>query len=138
MTVAHKPAHCPACGLALHGVPALGVRLLEQLAAEPMTAGNLAKSVRRRRAVVDRELDRLEAEGLVERLPERGRGRGWRGMVWRPLESMPGRTTDAAWTGAHERSEYLAAAAAAELRAALRAARASLALAEQLTRRSSP
>lgn len=59
MTVAPNPV-CPACGLPLpeHGVPALAVLLLEQLAAEPMTPRHLAAAVRRRRVTVDRELAR--------------------------------------------------------------------------------
>lgn len=131
---------CPCCGLA---VPVdretLAVRVLAALRDHgAMTSAHLAKSVRRRRSAVDGELARLESEGLVEQMPERGRGRGWRGQAWRLIETAPGRATDAAWGESQAAGGTLPLSTIRELRAALRAARASLALAEEIARRERP
>jgi len=83
-------ARCESCGRAYPPKePELTRRIVELLAGAELTATEAALRLRRRRATVELELERLSAAGVVERLPERGEGKGWRARVWHLSSSVP-------------------------------------------------
>jgi hypothetical protein len=74
--------------------------------ADGLTASELARRVHRRRTVVEAELARLRARGIVERVSGSRNPRGWNARLWR-LGKVSGQDEDKRHSASEARDDLL-------------------------------